>query len=857
MTNFTLNLRLPIACFDLRYVLSTPRKPSAFEGMIVYLIDYCQKQRRFLSDTVPNVFKNILQVNDVDFFVEPAIEELFSASINVLHTSNYNVSRTECPISDIEITEVGQRLLREGRLPSAPHTQRQKLYYNFITEKIDAKGDNLDEYDYDRIGGVSPNDYENVFPEDILSQELWRRSGENDAEVTNLEQATPVTFRQKYNIIKVEVTEGKISCTSDDSNIRQFLESLDADDIHDIVLADAINWQGSLSSRILTLDHITTQGLYLPKDLTKIEGRKVPVTFHTPDCELNNIIPENLEIIASENEPACLDTTRSPARLILPLPWMAESNGISDLNSVYEIVNVRLLCKGEPLVIPMGVKLEIPNERAISMRRQIITALLDEKEGVPFALMIAENNASLRDLVVKKLRGMPNISKVLQQLRRLNLNIPSLLKLIFPLSELKDFASVQNAYSIIKDSAFAERDTKAFLEQLAVHTEAMPTPTLNEWTTKWSLVKQMAGKTPTTKDMETLYAFMPLVPDQLLKDNAALVRNALSQIGLSNTYAEICKELLATIKEDRRLSLNDFAFIVHALAENPMQKKALFCNIEKYVLIPQTVEKLEGFCELCQKELIPLPDNKSIFTEESFKALLQNGIPASLQRISQFQTLQSLNSMLKTVLDLAEVSTLEEYISLPQTAHLNELHKACESFMVAWKKATPEFKPSIVFSCEDILTIVGKIQTDASNNLRKFWVFDTSSLIHKPELLQTTTNNVHYIIPKIVIRELDAKKDDFELNEGERAHVRAAIRNIDKLQKNSQVSIEEGDLNLLAQEYQQNPTNDDWILSVAVAHKSSEVLLITDDNNLVNKAAGENIKVVDSKQCQKFQREIR
>ena len=146
---------------------------------------------------------------------------------------------------------------------------------------------------------------------------------------------------------------------------------------------------------------------------------------------------------------------------------------------------------------------------------------------------------------------------------------------------------------------------------------------------------------------------------------------------------------------------------------------------------------------------------------------------------------------------------------------------------------------------------------DASNALRKIWVFDTSSLIHKPELLQTITTNVHYIIPKIVIRELDAQKEDFELNENERAHVRTAIRNIHKLQKNSQLAIEEGDLSLIAQEYQQTPTNDDWILSVAVAHKSSEVLLITDDNNLVNKAAGENIKVADSKQCQKLQKEIR
>ena len=856
MSSFNLNFRFPVACFDLRYVLSTPRKPSAFEAMIVYLVNYCQTEKKYLSDTVPNVFKSILQVNDVEIFIEPAIEELFSASIDVFRTGNYNVPRPECPIRDIEITDVGRRLLREEKLPSAPHRRRQKLFYNFITGMLEAKGDSLDEYDFNRIGGVKTDTYVNVFPESVLSQELWRLAGEKDAEVTELEQISPVTFRQKYSMLRVNVADGKISCISNNSKIQDFLDGLDADAFRDTVLTEPTAWEDRLSTPTINLDEISPLELCLPKDLANTAGRKVPITLHTPDCKLNNIIPETLEIIATDDDEGKLDTTSTPARLIMPLDWRVENNGISDLSSVYEIANVRLFYKGEPLVVPMGVRLGLPSDFAATICRQIISVLLEQNGGLPFAWIAAGNDASLQKLVLARLKQMPDIAEGLRMLRDVKkVNLAMLLAQVFPSSGLKDFVSIQNAYSVVMNCGFHETHTAAFLKQLEVCAEALPTPTIDDWMAKWSLLKRLRNRPPEAKDLAALVKFIPLVPDQGLKDNAAHVRTALSEIGLSKSYAEICRELLTTIKN--KLCLDDFIFIVQALAVEPMQRKALFCDIGKYVVLPNTADELEEFCVRCMNESVPLPDNKTLLTEQSFKTFLHDGLSSQLQNIPQFHELQKLNSLLKQILNLANVASLEEYVSLPQASSLKQLCGACESFMAAWKNAPTSFGQKIIASCEDILTIVGKIQADAFNALRQFWVFDTCALIHQPDLLRTATDNVMYIIPKVVIRELDGNKTDLGLSEDDRRNAAAAIRNIKRLQNGNQLAIEEGDLNLIAPEYQQQPTKDDWILAVAAAHKGSEVVLITDDNNLTNKAGGEGVKVIDSRKCWRLQREVR
>ena len=856
MSTFSINLRLPVASFDLNYILSTPRKPSAFEGMIVYLVDYCQRQKKFLNDTIPNVFKSILQVNDVDFFVEPAIMELFSSSLDVLRTSNYNVPRPECPIRDIEITSVGQRLLREGKLPSAPRRLHETLFYNCITGKIEDKGSNLDEYDLERLGGVNPDNYTNVFPEDILSKELWKRADEADAEITELKQISPVTFRQKFNKIIVEIIDGQISCSSYDDNVKQYLEGLDADSLRDIVLAEATAWQGNLPSTTLKLDKMSLQGLYLPKDIMQMEGKKVPVTLHTSKCELNNVIPDKLEIIATDDGSTGLDFTKTPVRFLLPLPWEAAENGISDLSSIYEVVNVRLLCKGEPLIIPMGVKMGIPDEKSIELRKQIILRLLDENDGLPMAWIVAGDHSALQKTVVDKLKTMPDIANELKQIHsQSNINVSSLLNLLFPPSELNDYSSVQNAYSIVKGSNFTDKETRAFYQRLAICTETMPTPTLDSWTTKWSLQRQLVGKMPDDRSVLELARFMPLVSNNALKDNAAAVRGALSKIGLSQKYAEICKQGLLALKE--KIGLDDFIFIIKALAENPLHQKALSCDVDRIVNLPQTADDLSKFCERCQSEAIPLPDNKKLLTAQTLKGLVLEGIPDALLKIGQFQVIQTLHSSLRTLLDLANVTSLGDYVTLPRTNQANELHKACEAFKNAWRKATPDFNSAALNSCKDILTIVEKIQEDALNALRKFWVFDTCALIHNPDLLRRATNGITYIIPKIVISELDDNKDDVGLTEIDRKNVRSAISNIRKLQKSNQVTIEEGDLNLIAPEYRQDPKNDDWILSVCAMHKNNEVILVTDDKNLANKASGENVKFMDSKQCSKLQREAK
>ena len=228
-----------------------------------------------------------------------------------------------------------------------------------------------------------------------------------------------------------------------------------------------------------------------------------------------------------------------------------------------------------------------------------------------------------------------------------------------------------------------------------------------------------------------------------------------------------------------------------------------------------------------------------------------------LNNLPQLKPLMDLNAVCTALANQIGVTTLYDYTILPGRANYKEIKKLCGDWQKKWEKAANFFDEPENY-CQSTIAIIKKIFADVQEALRlmnrkKYIIFDTCALIHKPDILQRKPPKVIFVIPKIVLQELDGKKKDFTMSEDERKNVREAIRLI----KKNSPRQEDSAIDQLPEDYRRNPANDDLILSVAlkfVAMKE-DVTLVSDDRNFSNKCSGENIPDLTVKQCyQKIQK---
>ena len=133
---------------------------------------------------------------------------------------------------------------------------------------------------------------------------------------------------------------------------------------------------------------------------------------------------------------------------------------------------------------------------------------------------------------------------------------------------------------------------------------------------------------------------------------------------------------------------------------------------------------------------------------------------------------------------------------------------------------------------------------DAASRYNKVYVFDTSALMHYPDVLDDFTNNqALVIIPKQVLVELDGLKtaDD----EKKQYQAREAARKINEHGEEPWLKQDEDNyLELLSESFRESGIKDFYILSVAVKYRVKNPVMVTDDNNFQNFARSEGVEVI-------------
>ncbi len=153
---------------------------------------------------------------------------------------------------------------------------------------------------------------------------------------------------------------------------------------------------------------------------------------------------------------------------------------------------------------------------------------------------------------------------------------------------------------------------------------------------------------------------------------------------------------------------------------------------------------------------------------------------------------------------------------------------------------------------DDIATVISPYLGALQGNFEEIYVVDTCAIMENPELLDTfKTNKDALVIPKKVLDELDKNKLKTDSNAAQKAQEAAKkIAEFQNFRRKGQkcVFIEDGDVNLLPQEYREGRiSGDDIILSVALKFKVREPVVLTNDINFGNKVYGEAIRQMSSK----------
>ena len=134
---------------------------------------------------------------------------------------------------------------------------------------------------------------------------------------------------------------------------------------------------------------------------------------------------------------------------------------------------------------------------------------------------------------------------------------------------------------------------------------------------------------------------------------------------------------------------------------------------------------------------------------------------------------------------------------------------------------------------DKILTTSKAVVDEIQNQNGILYVFDTNALMNDPNLISRPKRNSSYIIPITVLEELDKLK----LDKSKSQKASNAIRSINK----ANVKIEESSDNVLPKDFDMR-NNDNKILATAMKYSNKNVVIVTDDNNLKNKARSQNIR---------------
>ena len=157
------------------------------------------------------------------------------------------------------------------------------------------------------------------------------------------------------------------------------------------------------------------------------------------------------------------------------------------------------------------------------------------------------------------------------------------------------------------------------------------------------------------------------------------------------------------------------------------------------------------------------------------------------------------------------------------------------------------------------IKVIGKIDLSQFEKPKKeikkgkenIYIIDTNIFVDYPDIISKIDNKYQIVLSAKVIDELDYLK--VSLTEEQKKNVQQALKKINYSIDKRNVSMDTADLTLLPNDFNKK-SSDNFILSVALKHKTENPIMLTSDNGLQIKAKGLGITTISLKEFLKQQK---
>ncbi|MDE6586207.1 MAG: hypothetical protein K2K80_05975 [Clostridia bacterium] len=715
----------PLLIYKTRIKYNEVRKAS---GIAYILLELITKQRSDMR------FREAL----LKFGIPAELHSLFGSELaglvnNEIVQANYPASHFANPkyfgeiqVNDVTLTVKGQKLFREGAIPTGQEKERPKdIYFSPVTRKFEVQynmpyspisgsflGEEfLDKVDID-ISGLE--DYINANPTKLglKAEERMISFATDEPQKMNVRKEDNITLNIYPSFIEFMFA---------DSAERAFFDKYYSSSImtNGMTMKDKFKFpklNGNLLSVNIT-DIRNLTALYLPNELTKQAGRQCVIFLHRGNAGL-----ERDDVICADKRFACelLDKIDKNAQFAL-----LDKSGCK----IFCAVNVVMPCKnfGDVLTLPLLTE----SNASLETFRGIVDCLYNEYAEKPFdddvgkvvsyAVESLGNTEYFGKIIKKKLQSVVRVDERIEILLKLN-------------SAFKKYPSWKNDFTEAAIGLYNESVSEVKIENI-IYKNTVLTPlkgalqiSNSEYVRKFSenickteskeIVYEALDSAGFT-DMETLSVANVI---ETFMSNVLAREVIASETVLASKYKTVHTNLWKlcdmlgiensaeyTLRED--YNTDDF-FNAYATLQNVIKA------VEKYrPFAPKEYELLGRYLEIFEPihELLSIECTASANPEKITKKYIDDYITRGKYKDAICDLLVKLQYDLRKLLqadretqanELIDMALNEKLISKPQVDVLHKLRMCRNGFQHPERKQIPFDKPTIE-NWRDIVFMLG------------------------------------------------------------------------------------------------------------------------------------------------------
>lgn len=801
-------VRVPGKTYKVRLKCVSTQRLTTIEWLILSCTKKFERHPDMSGRTLKYAFEEVFQFQNSELLIKPCLRHL--RSLGVIQISGEDIFDYDAlRFADIDLTELGDVMLKDGLLPGESREIPLDIYYNPLTGKISSFNNSIVS-GKEVIDFGAKDDYPDTFPEESVKQEL-----QNGALAGGRFTAS------KFRIEEVE----ELTSTDWDSTITLALEANDKNVLSTMPKITAENITRLLPQLYLTreVSQKVTESLCLREDLQvkNVIGSGKSIKSSILDvCKNGKVIfiDANIYELYKRNTASFKDRTvflfgddeqffiENEKGMFISLPGTIPVEGCVVVNEKGESVS---LCKGEysyegrSLTIPLAVediRLIKKPRLVLSWLEDLIKEQLDVniRMAALYTLDVLKGNLSkCRISLMQRWENM-QVEEIVTDLNQINLTCKQLHTEMFGVNEFID--------SILEKIDYTDYNVALVNIQKLIGSDIVKTNSQ----THQHIAKTVVERLRKPEDYTELLALFQSLGIHS-HDEALAFDDVLTDIYTDS----VVKDILTAIAHSRYTKLPEL-FELDVLFNDYVDELK---RIENYVSGLRMFEKSDE--ESIRRSVEACPDIAGL--QSSVAELVSKNMYLMSRGINVYDVLRTDDS------DMAEAFV--ENLRTIETLIRAKLENVYQSSSV-------ETEPS---------------QETGTIN-RKIYILDTCAIMHNPEILLYFGEDEYVRIPTKVIDELGKIKDkrnlkyDSELSDTARIFVRDVNTNYLRLfnQDNKvRFLIENAALDLLPADLDPK-VPDNQILSVALKYKDWEVFIVSDDGVFRLTSLAQDIKAITS-----------